>query len=527
MALDIDTDEVRRASEFVSNAGQFLHPDLDTDVPACGSDEVSQAVMNNLNARRRWLLAHVRTGITQATNAAAAINDTANAFEAQDAEGAAGYGGGASGAAPAPATSTTPATPSPVGMPTLTAIPDISGIDGETVAQQLEAGPGAGPATSAASQLMTLSARAHAANASLTMAQGHIMAAGQSQAHPGLMRRLDQAIAWTAGVAGHADALAAGYGSAGQLHTTTLETVGPAQGWRALKTAYADAVIENQFYGGLSQPKVDALQAALTTKETEKGTAMNGYQIGGQTVSTPPGDLPDPGLDPNAESTVDKLRKGDKAKNPLAAAEDGKAGGLQNMIEPLLGALGPLTQSLGQANPLNSVGQMAQQLGQQVSKLGGDAMKKAASSPIKPTALAKPAGSGKGGGGKGKGGGGSPIKPSNPLGGVRASSLSGAPSASPSTGEPIKPAASASPRAAGLGGGGGMGMMPMGHRPGGDDKASRIRSYEDPLSEVEETGRPGVVGEKKPAPAPVVNPDAQNAVKERISRRKRDAAVDS
>lgn len=413
-------------------------------------------------------------------------------------------------------------------MPTLTAIPDVSGADGETLAQQLETGPGAGPAITAATQLLTLSTRAQAANASLTMAQGHLLASGQSQAHPGLMRRLNQAITWTAGVVGHADALAEGYGVAGQLHTTTSATVGPAQGWRVLKTAYADAVMENRLLGGLSQTKVDALHAALTTKETEKGTAMNGYQVGGQTVSTPPGDLPDPGLDPNADSAGDKLGKGDKAKNPLAAAEDGKSGGLQDMLGPLMSALGPLTQSVGQANPLSQVGQMAQQLGQQVSKLGGDAVKKAAS-PLKPTALAKPAGLGKGGGGgKGKGGGGSPIKPSNPLGGVRASSLSGAPSASPSTGEPTKPAAAAGPpRAAGPGGGGGMGMMPMGHRPGGDDKAGRIHSYEDPLAEVEEAGRPGVVGEKQATPAPVVNPEAQNAVKERISRRKRDAAVDS
>lgn len=70
-------------------------------------------------------------------------------------------------------------------------------------------------------------------------------------------------------------------------------------------------------------------------------------------------------------------------------------------------------------------------------------------------------------------------------------------------------------------------MMPMGHRPGGDDKASRIHSYEDPLAEVEEAGRPGVVGERAATPAPVINPQAQNAVRERISRRKRDTAVDS
>lgn len=528
MALDIDTDAIRQASEFVSNAGEFLHPDLDADVPACGSDDVSQAVMNNLNARRRWLLAHLRSGATQASNAAAGINDTANSFEAQDAAGAAGYGGG-SGAAPAPVMSAPAAgAPAPPGMPTFSPIPDISGADGETVAQQLETGPGAGPAITAAAHLTTLSTRALAANASLTLAQGHIVASGESLAHPGLMRRLDQAITWTAGVAGHADALAAGYGSAGDLHTTTTTAVGPSVCWRILKTSYTDAVMENQMTGGLSQPKVDALQAALTDKETQKGTAMSGYQVGGQTVSTPPGDLPDPGLDPNgASGPADKPGKGDKGKNPLASQDGKGASGLQDMLGPVLGALGPLTQSLGKANPLSSLGQAAQQLGQQVSKLGGDAAKKAAS-PIKPAALAKPAGlGGKGGSGGGKGGGGSPIKPSNPLGGVRAASLSGSPSASAATGEPIKPTGAAAARASGAGAGGGMGMMPMGHKPGGDEKADKIRSYEDPLAEVEEAGRPGVEGEVQAGTAPVVNPEAQNAVKERLARRKRDAAVDS
>lgn len=528
MALNIDTDAIRQASEFVSNAGEFLHPDLDIDVPPCGNDDVSQTVMNNLNARRRWLMEHVRSGATQAANAAAGITTTANNFDATDADGAAGYGGGA-GAAPAPSPGApAAAAPAPTGMPTVSPVPDISGADGETLAQQLETGAGAVPAITAAAHLTTLSTRAHAANASLTMAQGHLVASGQSQAHPGLQRRLTQAITWSAEVAGHADALAAGYGSAGDMHTTTLTAVGPSAGWRALKTAYADAVIENQMTGGLSQPKVDALQAALTDKETQKGTAMTGYQTGGETVSTPPAGLSDPGLDPNGESTPDKAGKGDKAKNALAP-DDGKSGGLQDMLGPLMGALGPLTKSLGQANPLSSLGQAAQQLGQQVSKLGGDAVKKA-SSPIKPAALAKPASLGKGAGGKGaggKGGGGSsPIKPSNPLAGVRASSLSGAPSASAATGEPIKASAAGAARAAGPGSGSGMGMMPMGHRSGGDGKAGKIDSYEDPLAEVEEAGRPGVVGQVAPRPAPVVNPDAQNAVKERLARRKRDADVD-
>lgn len=525
MALDIDTDGIRRASEFVSNAGAFLHPDLDADVPACGSDDVSQSVMNNLNSWRRWLLAHVRSGATQISNAAAVINDTANSFEAQDAAAAAGYGVGGSDAAPAPEMPVPPAgAPAPAGMPTFSAIPDISGADGETVAQQLEAGPGAGPAISAAAHLTTLSAQAQAAYASLTMAQGHIVASGQSQAHPGLMRRLDRAIAWTAGVAGQADALAAGYGSAAELHTSTMTVVGPSAGWRILKASYADAVMENQMTGGLSRPKVDALQAALTDRETRKGAAMSGYQVGGQTVSTPSGDLLDPGLDPSGDiGTADKPGKGDKGKNPLASEDGQGASSLQDMLGPLMGALAPLMQSLGNANPLSSLGQAAQQ----VSKLGGDAAKKAAG-PIKPAALAKPAGlGGKGGRGGGKGGGGSPIKPSTSLAGVRAASLSGSPSTSATTGETIKPTGVAPARATGAGAGGGMGMMPMGHKPSSDEKTGKIRSYEDPLAEVEEAGRPGVEGEVAARTAPVVNPESQNAVKERLARRKRDAAVES
>ena len=70
------------------------------------------------------------------------------------------------------------------------------------------------------------------------------------------------------------------------------------------------------------------------------------------------------------------------------------------------------------------------------------------------------------------------------------------------------------------------GMMPMGHRPGGDAKTSKINSYEQPLPEVESAGRPGVVGEAARTPEPVVNPEAQNAVKARLARRKKDAAAD-
>ena len=66
----------------------------------------------------------------------------------------------------------------------------------------------------------------------------------------------------------------------------------------------------------------------------------------------------------------------------------------------------------------------------------------------------------------------------------------------------------------------------MGHKPGGDSKSSKINSYEAPLPEVEGHGREGVVGEAAKPAAAVVNPEAANAVKERLARRKKDAAGD-
>ena len=49
------------------------------------------------------------------------------------------------------------------------------------------------------------------------------------------MGRLARAIAWTNGVAGHATALAGGYTSAADLHTTTRAAVGPAVEWTTRK----------------------------------------------------------------------------------------------------------------------------------------------------------------------------------------------------------------------------------------------------------------------------------------------------
>ncbi len=528
MALNLDTDGFRRAGELVDTAGQVLGGDFDDDVPPCGTDEVSRTVMDNLNARRRWLMQHVRAGVVQTSDAAAGINQTATGYEAEDTHGASlygaagGHGGGAAPAVMASAPSSGGSAP-PAGMPAVSSVPDLSGLEGEALAQALETGAGPGPAAAAAARLVGLASQAAAANVTLVGAHTQLMASGESGAHPGLETKLTRGIAWTEAVSGHATALAGDYEAAGALHTTTLAEVGPSATWRTLKTGYQASVEKNYALAGMAQAEVDAWQQALEQQEQRKGTAMTGYQTGGETLSAPPGHLPDPGLDPNGES--EESKKSDKSDKKSSDDAEDPASGMGSMLEPVMGAVGPLMQSLGKANPLQSLGQLGQQLGQQVGKMSAEAAKKAASPPLKPAALAKPnaaAGKGGGGGGKGGGGGSSPIKPVSSLGG--ATSLSGTPPSSPSA-TPIKPAAAAAGSTS-TSGSGGMGMMPMGRGAGGDAKTSKINSYEQPLPEVDDAGRPGVEGQSGRPAEPVVNPEAQNAVKERIARRKKDTAAD-
>ena len=531
VALNIDPDGFRRTGELVDLAGTLLGADFDDDapVPACAADPASQAIMDNLNARHSWLLQHVRAGAEQATNAATGMNDTATSYvtEDQSASGTYNQFGGTSSGGTAVGTIAIPASASkaPGAMPSFAPIPDVSGTEGEALAQQLETGAGPLPATAAAARLATLAARAQAANAALADAHAQLLATGESGATPGMAAKLTKAMAWTEAVGTHAAVLAGGYESAGNLHTLTYSQVGPSAGWAALKTAYGEANFENSINGGLSQPKVDALKQAYDEKDQLKGVAASGLQTGGEIVSTPPGDLPQPGMEANGESAPgeDKDKDG-KADEKKKSAGEEPASGMQDMLQPLMGALGPLTQSL--TKPLQSAGQMAQKLGEQVGKMGGEAAKKAAS-PLKPAALSKPlAAAGKGGSGGGAGGGGgSPLKPSSNLGAaMHPAGLNGAPSATntaSSAAAPLKPAT-----ADGASRGAGGGMMPMGHKPGGDSKSSKINSYEAPLPEVEGHGREGVVGEAAKPAAAVVNPEAANAVKERLARRKKDAAGD-
>ena len=139
-------------------------------------------------------------------------------------------------------------------------------------------------------------------DAALADAHVQLLATGESAATPGIASKLTKALTWTEAVATHAAVLAGGYESAGNLHTLTYSQVGPSAEWMALKAGYAESQLENSMNGGLSQPKVDAFRQALVDKDQLKGVAASGLQRGGEIVSSPPGDLPQPGMEANGES---------------------------------------------------------------------------------------------------------------------------------------------------------------------------------------------------------------------------------
>lgn len=536
--LDFDPEEFRRVGELVDAAGSTLNTDLGDDVPAVGGDEVSQAIMDNLNARRRWLAEHLQSGFSQAMAAADGITDTANAFTSEDSAAAsrystAGYGGDTT---PASSASAPTGTSAPTSAPSTTTIPDISGRDGETLAQSLEAGAGPIPATEMAVTLAGLSARAQQSVTTLTAAQTQLESSGQSQAHAPLMTKLTRALTWTQGVAGHADALATGYTSAVSFQSTTLAAVGPSAGWRALKTAYGEAVTENALTGGLAQDRVDALWTALDNQQKQATTAVSGYQTAGEAVSVPPGTLPDPGLNPNGESAPTDDKKGaaeepedskDSKKKKSGLDDSASGSGMQDMLSPMMGAMQPLMQSMGKANPLEPISKAAQQFGQQVSKLAGGGNKPLAS-PLKAASLAKPrtgTGKGAGGGGKGAGGGGGLKGASLPAASMHPAAASATPTSTNGTLPPAKPAATL----AGGSGAGGMGMMPMGARPGGGEKSSTVRrNYGGPLADVEEQGRPGTVPNSEPAQpqTSTVEPTEKDRVRQRLARRHKESGIE-
>ena len=530
-ALDIDTAGFRGAGHHVAEAGSMLHYTPGADVPACGADGVSRALMDNLNARQNWLNQHLAAGAAQAFNAARGIDDTVGAYQHHDQAAAASYAGGYSPSAPAAPNSVMPSVPAPSAPPTLSPIPTIADQDGEQMATDLEGGAGTGPALQAASHWSTISAQAMAANGALVAAQTQLLSSGESQAHGPIAARLARAIAWTTGVAGHAGALAAGYTSAADLHTTVKTAVGPSQDWSTRK----ERIRASAAGGPPARPLYIAQTTEYSLRQGEAGAAALGYQVGSQTVSTPPGTLPDPGLDPhtsgaNADddpaSTPQQPPKnlpskdqapqdqGSPATQNPADQAPGQGSGMQDIMSSMMGALSPLMKAA--SSPMQGLGQLGQ-LAQQAAQMAGMGAK-AAHAPIKPAALsgAHPGGAGGHHGGGGAGAGAS-------LAGVHPASLSGTPSSTPPAG-PMKPAAPMP--AAGGGGGAPAGMMGGGHGKA-ENKTVKVNPAEAPLPDVEEAGRPGVVGAAASAkPEPVVNPAVTNAVKERLAARKKNLAGD-
>ncbi|WP_292974832.1 Fis family transcriptional regulator [Mycobacterium sp.] len=513
MALDIDIDGFRRTGHHVADAASMLQYTPGSEVPACGADQTSQAIMDNLNSRQKWLNEHLAAGAAQAFHAAEGIDGTATAYQQQDDAGAAAYVGGSDSPA-APSAPVSAAPPAPAAPPMLTAIPSIADQDGEQMATDLEGGAGTGPAIQAAAHWTTIAGKATTANASLAAAHTQLIASGQSQVHGPLMARLTKAMAWTSGIAGHATALAGGYTAAADLHTTTKTAVGSPAVWRGRKEGLRAA----QAAGPPGIPVYNARKADYTLNQGLASSAAESYQAGGHGASTPPGTLPDPGLDPNTSGADPDNNPNDPKQQPKDDATkdpDQQSSGMQDILSSMMGALQPLMKAAG--NPTQSLGQLGQ-LAQQAGSLAGMGSKGAAHSPIKPAALsgAHP-GAGHGGGG------GSPIKGAG-LAGVHPASLSGSPAATPAS----PPAKSAGPAAAAGASGGGAGMMPMGAGAGhGQGKGGKVNPAEAPLPDVDEAGRPGVVGQSAPAKAaPVVDPGSKNAVKERLAARKKNLAGD-
>ncbi|OOK65349.1 PPE family protein [Mycobacterium kansasii] len=297
MGLDIDTSGLRRAGELVHAAGEILDQQLDADVPPCGGDEVSKALMDNLNAWQRWLVEHIKAGAHQAFDAAAGIHGAATGFETQDAAAAAAYGGAGGHPTPVePASAHTglgAADAAPAGPPTTSPVPDISGRDGEKLALALLAGAGPAPAQAKAAQWEGVAAQAITAHAALTGARAQLLASGEAAMSGPLLTRLDRAIDWSQHVATHAGALANGYSTAAGAYTTTTTAVGHPAVWRATKTNLAEARADP-----FGAPRAQAYQTQLTGMQHTARVTMTGYTTTGTAAGTPPSTLSSPGLAP-------------------------------------------------------------------------------------------------------------------------------------------------------------------------------------------------------------------------------------
>ncbi len=522
--LDLQPEWLDSVAELLATAGTLLTTGLDEQVPPCGGDAVSVTLFNNLNARLRWLVAHLRAGQGQALAASGTVIGNAQAYRAEDSVAAAAFSGAAASSAPETAPPPTSAT-APGSAPETEPLPDISGTEGEELARALESGAGPGPALAMSALLSSLAAQISAAGTELTAAHSALVAAGDSALHAPLLTRLARAVTWSTGVTAHASALATSFDAAAGAFSATYGVVGPSTGWRAMKTGYQTAIARNIATGGLNQTEVDDYKATLTGWQQQSSDAAGTYQETGEAASTVPGELPDPGLDPNQtdqdnpgeENTERPTELDGEETNPLE-----ELGGAQELLSPLLGAL----SSLGQANPLAQVGKIGEQLGQQVSQIGqqvGQVAQQAGklsqhpTSPLKANPLASTHLSGAGSAGKGG---------LNPGAGIPgAAHPASAPPATPASPSRVggKPGTTTSPTAT-TASGSGMGMMPMNRGAGGDSKSSPVPSYPgEPLAELPPSGTPGVVGDTAKS-EPAVDPSVKKAVLNRIAKRKNLAA---
>src|SRR5690625_3650248 len=395
--LDVEPEGLDAVAGVIATVGHLLATGLDEDVSPCGGDGVSEAIFGNLNARLRWLVSHFHAGHDQASAAADIVADNARSYRGEAAAAAAAYAG-MTPAATAPASAISPGpVRAPDGVPPTQPIPDISGTEGAGLARALEAGAGPGPALAMAARLTALATQADAASSQLAGAQAQLVASGQSAVHPPLMARLTRALAWSSAVAGHAADLSASFTAAAGAFSATYAAVGPSPAWRTLKDAYREAAAKSRATLGATQPEADALDATLTAWQNTSTDAVSGYQETGYVLGTHPGDLPGPGLAPDSSGTDEPADDADhhqgrnntdggkpdfgegiddEAGGDLGAAEDTPLGaldeapaGIEEMLSPLLGSLG----SLGQANPLQSVAKIGEQLGQQVGQFGQQA----------------------------------------------------------------------------------------------------------------------------------------------------------
>ncbi|SIJ21844.1 Fis family transcriptional regulator [Mycobacteroides abscessus subsp. abscessus] len=531
--LDLNSDGLRQAGDLLRSVGNTLDVDLAGEVSAAGNDEVSQAISQNLNERRRWLAEHIKAGRSQAFAAGDGLQASAASYEAEDAAAAARMGGhGQSSAAQAPS-QVAPTESAPSDGPSIGAIPDISSRDGEELALALEAGSGPGSAGAAAVTIGKLAASAQAAAGQLLEVHARVLSAGEAALTAPVLGKLTNGIAWAESIAAHAAKLAEDHATYALSHTAVRTAVGSSQDYKATKAMLQQAMEANAATGGAFQGQVNALSSKLTAMQQAASDGMSGYQTTGQVVSTPPGGAPDPRMaptgggdrqqpdpgtgDPNATDPGDPEDKKKKSsKDDKSGGGKDSAGGGQDMISQVLGAPAKALESAGKANPLSSAGQALSQLGQGLKPPSGG-------SPLKPPQLPTHPSTGKGPG-KGAGGGGSPIKTGGIGGGgakISSAGLTSAAAATPSA-PPIKPGAGVTSGTSGTSGSG-MGMMPAGAgRKGESGGGPAVNSRDEtPLPDVERSGRPGVVGAVTHS-EPVVNKEAQNRVLDKLRDRKKE-----